>query len=131
MSAVAKMHHTDFVVGGETTRVFRVPESVAHMVLHSLERYEIPLGPQEDFDDDDELMDADEAFVHLYKETSKGATLLRGFRERDNLTQAQLAKLLGTSQSSVASMENAKRPISVRMSKKLAKIFDTDYQPFL
>lgn len=131
MSVVAKMHHTDFVVGGEITRIFRVPEPVAHLVLHSLERYEIPLGTKEEIDQDEEYIDAEEVFVHLYKETSKGATLLRGYRARDNLTQAQLAKMLGTSQSSVASMEKANRAISIRMAKKLAKIFDSDYRAFL
>jgi DNA-binding XRE family transcriptional regulator len=131
MSAVAKMHHTDFVVGGETTRLFRVPEQMANIVLHSLERYEIKINLPDIVDADEELIDAEEAFAGLYAETSRGATLLRGYRGRDNFTQAQLAEKLGTSQSSVASMEKGKRPVSIRMAKKLAKIFDANYQNFL
>lgn len=128
MSVAARMHHTDFVVGGHITRIFRVPEQLADKVLHSLERYEISLKVE---NDDEELIDAEEIFSDLYAKTSKGATLLRGYRGRDNLTQAQLAQKLGTSQSSVASMEQGRRPISINMAKKLAKIFDSQYQSFL
>ena len=132
MSAVAKMHHTDFIVGGEKTRLFRVPESAAHAVLHSLERYEIKIeNTNENEADDEDLVDADEIFLGLYAETSKAATLLRGYRGRDKVTQTDLAKKLGTSQSSVASMEHGRRPISKKMAKKLAEIFDTKYQSFL
>ncbi len=130
MSAVAKMHHTDFIVGGDKMRLFRVPESTAHAVLHSLERYEIRID-NANGDDDEELVDAGEIFSELYAETSKAATLLRGYRGRDKLSQADLAKKLGTSQSSVASMEHGRRPISIKMAKKLAEIFDTKYQSFL
>jgi len=39
------------------------------------------------------------------------------------LTQTQLARKLGTSQSAVAEMELAKRPVGIKMAKKLEKLF--------
>ena len=82
-------------------------------------------------DKDNELIDAENAFADLHKKYSKAGSLLQGFRLRDDLTQTQLAKKLGTSQPAVAAMESGDRPIGKAVAKKLAKIFDTDYRNFL
>jgi DNA-binding XRE family transcriptional regulator len=79
----------------------------------------------------DEGVPADEVFADLYKDTSKPATVLRGFRARDEMTQAELAGKLGTNQANVAKMESGARPIGKEMAKKLAAIFKTDYRVFL
>jgi DNA-binding XRE family transcriptional regulator len=79
----------------------------------------------------EQLVTPEQAFGDLYAETSKPATVLRGFRGRDELTQAELAKRLGTTQANVAAMESAKRPIGKDMARRLAKIFKTDYRVFL
>lgn len=74
---------------------------------------------------------ADVALAGLYAKTGKPATMLRGLRGRDELTQGELAKKLGTNQANVAKMEAGTRPIGKAMAKKLALIFKTDYRVFL
>ena len=59
------------------------------------------------------------------------AKVLRGFRGRDDITQRELAEKLGIAQTRVSEMESGKRPISVKMAKQLAEIFDTSYKAFL
>ncbi len=78
-----------------------------------------------------ETFSIDEVFADLFAETSKPATILRGFRGRDEITQVELAEKLGISQSVVAELESAKRPISKAMAMKLGTFFDTSYKAFL
>jgi DNA-binding XRE family transcriptional regulator len=131
MSVAVKMYHTDFVVESNSTRVFRVPTKVANSVLEFITPYEIPiLKENEGSNKDDEFISIDEVFKDYYAETSKPATLLRGYRLRNELTQAELAKYLKTSQAAVAAMESAKRPISLSMAKKLATFFNANYKDF-
>ena len=59
------------------------------------------------------------------------AKVLRGFRGRDEMTQLELADRLGIAQTRVSEMESGKRPISVKMAKQLAEIFETSYKVFL
>lgn len=125
MSAVAKMHLTDVTIGNEH---FKVPKETAKGLI--LLFTSLKVTNQEE-DGDEEYIDASEIAEHLHKETSKAAVRLRGFRHRDGLTQAQLAKKLNTSQSVVASMERAKRVITYKMAQKLAKLFDTSPRAFL
>ncbi len=128
MSVAVKMHHTDFVVESENTRLFRVPTKVANSVLQFIIPYEISVS--EEKDDNEEFVSIDEAFKDYYAETSKPATLLRGYRARNELTQAELAKHLKTSQAAIAAMESGKRPISLTMAKKIAAFFNVDYKDF-
>jgi plasmid maintenance system antidote protein VapI len=123
MSAVAKKRLTEIVVGQKNPKVFRVPADKAKGLIVLLSDYLV--------DDDEETVSIDEAFQHLYDETSKAAALLRGFRLRDDITQVQLAKKLGTTQSVIAEMERAKRPITKKMAQRIADYFDTDYKDFL
>jgi transcriptional regulator with XRE-family HTH domain len=57
--------------------------------------------------------------------------ILRGARTRDEMTQGLLAEKLGITQTRVSEMESGKRPISVKMAKKLAEVFETSYKVFL
>ena len=74
---------------------------------------------------------ADEVLAPHFDETSKAASLMRGGRLQTGLTQSGLAKKLGTSQSAVADMELAKRPIGIKTAKKLGELFDLDYHSLL
>ena len=122
MSVAAKMRHTNIIIGDRHPKVFSVPADKAKSLLVLLSDYR---------NEDEEPVSADEALRHIYAETSKGATHLRGARLRDGFTQVQLAKKLGTTQAAIANMEAGKRPISKAMAQKLAKIFDTDHRAFL
>ncbi len=57
--------------------------------------------------------------------------MLRGARQRDGLSQVELAKRLGIAQYNLSKMENGERPIGKKMAIKLAEIFNTDYHVFL
>ena len=56
--------------------------------------------------------------------------MLRGSRNKANLTQKQLAGLLNISQHHISEMENGKRSIGKGMAKRLATIFKMDYRIF-
>lgn len=59
------------------------------------------------------------------------AKALRSFRYRDELTQKQVADLLGNHRQHISEMERGKRPIGKEMAKKLGKIFNVSYKLFL
>jgi DNA-binding XRE family transcriptional regulator len=59
------------------------------------------------------------------------AMALRGFRGREELTQAELAARLNISQNAISEMESGKRPISTKMAKRLGEEFKIPYKIFL
>ncbi len=73
----------------------------------------------------------------LMKELTKGrdydspAGRLWAYRHREDLTQAQLAKKSGISQTNLSAMENGRRPIGLNVAKKLGAILNCDYKKFL
>lgn len=123
MSEAAKTRLTEITFGKKQQQVFLVPTVKANGILKLIEEYRI--------NDENELVDAGSAFNDLNAKYTKVGSLLQGFRLRDELTQAQLAKKIGTSQPAVAAMESGDRPIGKTVAKKLGKIFDTDYRNFL
>ncbi len=124
MSAVAKTHLTKITIGGKSPKQFNVPANKVKGLLLLLDDYRV-------YDDDEETVSVEEAFGEFYKDTGKPAMLLRGFRKRDELTQIQLAKKIGTTQSAIAEMESGQRKIGLKMAKKIAAFFDTDYKEFV
>lgn len=74
---------------------------------------------------------ASTVFPVLADDARRPAAALRGSRYKENMTQIELAKLLGIRQGHLSEMENGKRPIGKSMAKKLASIFNCDYRAFL
>lgn len=124
MSAVAKKHLTKITIGEKNPKTFAVPANKVKGILILLDDYLMRK-------DDNTSISVEEAFGDLYKDTGKPAMLLRGYRKRDVLTQTELAKKLGTTQSAIAEMENGQRKIGLKMAKKIASFFDTDYKEFI
>jgi DNA-binding XRE family transcriptional regulator len=56
---------------------------------------------------------------------------LKLYRLRKDLTQAQLADLVGIRQHHLSEMENNKRPLGKNLAKQLAEILDIDYRKLL
>ncbi len=56
---------------------------------------------------------------------------LKIFRFRADLTQVQLAELVGIRQHHLSEMEHNKRPIGKKLAKQIAKILDIDYRTLL
>jgi len=65
------------------------------------------------------------------EENSKPGTLLRGARLRAEMTQNELANLVGIPQSHISQMENGRRVISAEKAALFAKILGTSSEHFL
>lgn len=124
MLAAEKVHLTRITIGNKKPKEFAVPREKVKGLLILLDDYRIEEG-------DEESLSIEDAFENFYKDTGKPAMLLRGFRKRDNLTQAELAKRLKTTQSAIAEMENGQRKIGLSMAKKIAAYFETNYKEFV
>lgn len=79
----------------------------------------------------DRLIPWREAFKEEIEAYGEGGLMLRGSRQKAEMTQTELADILGISQHHISEMENAKRPIGKLMAKRLAEIFKCDYRIFL
>lgn len=72
-----------------------------------------------------------DAFKKEIEAYSEGGLMLRGSRHKEQLTQKELADVLGISQHHMSEMENGKRSIEKEMAKKFAHFFKTDYRLFI
>ena len=122
MQVAEKKHPIRVIVCGKYHENYAVPAD-------KLKGFRILLNDYRD--EDDETVSVAEALKETFPETDSSVVHLRGFRLRDNLTQTQLAKKIGTTQSAIASMESGRRAIGKVIAKKLAKVFDTTYKAFL
>jgi transcriptional regulator with XRE-family HTH domain len=57
----------------------------------------------------------------LTKESFSFATILKGFRTREDMTQEQLALKLGVTKSYISDLENKRRYVTVTQAKSFAK----------
>jgi DNA-binding XRE family transcriptional regulator len=78
-----------------------------------------------------ESIDWRSAAKEAFGDMSSTALNLRGLRNREGLTQAQLGEAIGVEQSNISKMENGKRQIGAKIAKRIEKIFDIDYRLFL
>jgi plasmid maintenance system antidote protein VapI len=72
-----------------------------------------------------------EAFKEEIDAYGEGGLMLRGSRQKAEMTQKDLAEALGISQHHISEMEHGKRPIGKLMAKRLAVIFKCNYRIFL
>lgn len=59
------------------------------------------------------------------------SVILRGLRNREGFTQAQLGELTGIAQTNISQMERGVRAIGKQLAKRFAEFFKTDYRVFL
>lgn len=69
--------------------------------------------------------------VEIVSPNRTPGTILRGYRYRDGLTQAELSGLVGIPRHHISEMENNKRPIGKQTARKLANVFKTDPRMFI
>lgn len=84
------------------------------------------------------FVDASEEYVSWRELISAGHTdeelpgvNLRGARYREDITQKQLAELVGIPQRHISMMENGKRTIGKEMAKRLGRALNISYKVFL
>ena len=118
MSVRTKAHRTDAVC----TMTFVGPLTQAQAARQALDA----LG----FEEVRETVPWREAFP-AWSDTPWGSVALAGARQKENLTQIQLARLTGIPQRHISEMEHGKRPIGKERAKKLAKALKIDYHVFL
>lgn len=105
-------------VPAETTmKIADVIRSVLTLAGHNVLRID---------NDDEEWITSEEMFPD-----GSSAMALRGFRGKMELTQSELAERLGVSQNAISELESGKRPISIKMAKKLEQEFNVPYKVFL
>ncbi len=120
MLAVVKEPHTEIRLSGVG----------ALSVLESLKAIYKTVTVKEE--NDDELIDSEQS--EWFKKMDKAATpgmALRVYRNNAGLTQDELGKKTGILKANLSGMENDKRPIGKSSAKKLAEVFECDYQRFL
>lgn len=108
-----------YVVDNE--KVYAIPKIVAEK--YTLDTKEAKARPDN--------ISAEEFFSDLDNQTTKAATLLRGLRSRENLSQIKFAKRIGITQSNLSKMENGTRAIGKAMAKRIATEFGINYKYFL
>ena len=117
------------LVKGEAGRVEFIPGPISHAKVQKIERALRKL-----IEASDEFMSASELRSHLKKKDpligTPGGTV-KAYRARENLTQLALAKRSGIRQGHLSEMEQNKRPIGVKIAKRLAKVLHCDYRRFL
>lgn len=74
---------------------------------------------------------AEEIIDEICGDLPEWSVMLRGLRNREGLTQAELGDILNIEQTNISKMELGKRPIGKTIAKKLAEQFHTDYRLFL
>lgn len=79
----------------------------------------------------DRTISAEDMISEICGDLPEWSVMLRGLRNREGLTQAQLGEILDIEQTNISKMERGKRPIGKTTAKKLAEKFNTDYRFFL
>ena len=115
----------EVVIHGDMAMRYMLPRQSVHKLINQLRPFKVLE------DGEEEAVPADEVFKDLYAKYGVVGATIRGFRHRDELTQAMLAEKLGVKQSHISEMEHSKRPVGKKLAQKLAKIFRTNYRLFL
>jgi len=79
-----------------------------------------------DEEEDTRLYSVEEVFPDF-----RTGDILRGFRAREEMTQAKLAAKVGVKAANISEMERGRRTIGKDMAKRLAKVFKVSYKVFL
>ena len=119
MSVAAKMRpmaEIQITPGKGKSKSFQVSEQTLAKVLSIVQN--------------EEALPYDYAFPHMKDAAKRAASVLRGFRHRDGLSQVELAKKISVTQGDLSKMEAGKRPIGRQIAERLAKIFKTDPRVF-
>lgn len=116
-------------IEGEAGRVQFIPSHISHAKILKIEKVLRRL-----VEASEDYMTADEMHTILKKNdpligTPGGA--IRAYRLREELTQAELAKKSGVRQGHLSEMEQNRRPIGVKVAKRLAKVLRCNYRRFL
>jgi DNA-binding XRE family transcriptional regulator len=127
MSAVAKMLPTERVtikIGHGQSEVVLLPKDAANNLLLFIKQCQ-PILREEDH------IKIEDIEPKMKNPALRTASILRGARFKENMTQVDLAKKLNITQSDLSKMEHGKRPIGKKLAQRIASILKVDYRIFL
>jgi DNA-binding XRE family transcriptional regulator len=110
----------DICIRVSATEVDRVKFAFSQFLDLAGVQYSITGNNEED------LITWEEAFPQL-----GCGSVLQGARDREGLTQSELAEKIGVKPHHISEMENSKRAIGKSMAKRLAQVLNTGYKVFL
>ena len=96
-------------------------------------RYSIPLQVMEKYKItyNDTASAFEDVFADLINKRGESSLLLRGLRNKEDLSQIEFAKKIFITQNNLSAMENGRRSIGKDIAKRIAKVFGVDYRIFL
>lgn len=117
-------------IEGQVGKIIFYPYQNFECRIHEIEKNLKKILSEKTINEDD-YVDADVVIAELKKRdpligTPGGA--IKTYRARENLTQVQLAKKCKLRQGHLSEMERNKRPIGLKVAKKLAKVLKCDYR---
>ncbi len=118
MLAVVKKPHIE--INAE-----EIPEKLLKFLTDNYSKVEI-------INNDDELVDISE--TSWYREranSSMPGQVLKRYRKRNNMSQAELGDKLGVAKQNISAMERGSRGISKAIARDLAKIFQVSHGRFI
>lgn len=92
---------------------------------------ENPVTESSEISLDGDYISADDLYKEVYGDFPKGSVYLSGLRYRDCLTQKQLSEMVNVKRYDISLMERGLKPIKKSVARRLAKVFNTDYESFL
>ncbi|OGT37674.1 MAG: hypothetical protein A3F12_07610 [Gammaproteobacteria bacterium RIFCSPHIGHO2_12_FULL_38_14] len=113
------------------------PDHGRKIILHFVYKghvYNIPKSVAEKYEDKSEFSTnvlPEDIFSKIEQKYTKAGVLLKGTRNREGLTQAEMAKRLKVTQADLSKMENGKRSIGKIIAKRIEKEFGVSYRYFL
>jgi DNA-binding XRE family transcriptional regulator len=127
MLAVTKMLPTERVtikIGHGQTEVVFLPKDAANNLLLFIKNCQ-PTLPSKD------RIKIEEIEPKMKDPALRIASILRGARYKENMTQVELAKKLKITQSDLSKMEHGKRSIGKKLAQRIADVLKVDYRIFL
>ena len=115
-------------IEGVAGRIDFIPSHISHSKIEKIEKALRKLVRSSQ-----DQMTASEIRAMLKKKDPLIGTVggtIRAYRSREGLTQHALAKKAGLKQGHLSEMEKNKRPIGLKVAKKLAKALNCDYRRF-
>lgn len=128
MSAVAKMLPTERVtikIGHRQPEVVFLPKNAANNLLLFIKNCQPAITKEES------RIKIEDIEPKMKDPALRTASILRGARHKEGLTQIELAKKLKITQSDLSKMEHGKRPIGKKLAQRIAEILEIDYRIFL
>ncbi|MGB5847493.1 MAG: helix-turn-helix transcriptional regulator [Ignavibacteriaceae bacterium] len=104
----------------------RVPVTEVDRVKSAFSKFLELAGVQYSIPDDEDLLTWEEAFPELGP-----GDVLKGARDREGLTQTELAEKIDVKPHHISEMEKGKRSIGKGMAERLARALNTGYKVFL